>query len=221
MAKGRTRRTTKRAAPDWAPRLLARLAETANVRAACLAAGVGRSTFYERRDADPEFAAAAAAALDDAVDDLELEARRRASEGVRRVKFHQGQPIMVPALGPDGVQLTGGDGKPVTVPYTEHEYSDVLMIFLLKAHRPDKYRDRQEVRHAGSVGLEHSGEIGGASVEDHVRAAAAAVERLGLAHRRGDDPGATGGGDPPGGGEAAADGRVRLDADAADGEGGA
>lgn len=95
----------------------------------------------------------------------------------------------------------------------------LALDFLARRH-PDRWGPKERRELSGTLGLEHSGEIGGTSVEDHVRAAAAAVERLGLAHRRGDDPGAAGGGDPPGGGEAAADGRVRLDADAADGEGG-
>jgi hypothetical protein len=148
--KKRTTRTPKkRTAPDWAPKLLACLARTANIKAACDAAGVGRSTFYDRRDSDKAFAAAAAEALESAVDDLELEARRRAKDGVRRVKFHQGLPIMIQACGDDGRPLTDDQGRPVTVPYTEHEYSDTLMIFLLKAHRPEKYRERHEVSGPG------------------------------------------------------------------------
>ncbi len=49
-------------------------------------------------------------ALDQSVEDLEAEARRRAREG-----------------------------------------SDVLLIFLLKANRPEKYRERHEVRHTGGT----------------------------------------------------------------------
>jgi hypothetical protein len=31
------------------------------------------------------------------------------------------------------------------------ESSDTLLIFLLKAHRPEKYRERHDVRHSGAV----------------------------------------------------------------------
>jgi hypothetical protein len=41
--------------------------------------------------------------------------------------------------------------KPVTVPYVEHEYSDTLLIFLLKGARPEKYRERADVRHSGKI----------------------------------------------------------------------
>src|SRR5262245_29315988 len=133
---GRTRRTPKRP-EDWEA-FLAQLRERGNVRDSCLAAGVGRVTAYGRRKQDAAFAEAWNSALDDATDDLELEARRRARDGVRRVKFHQGQPILIPVPGPDGRPLLGDDGQPVLAPYVEHEYSDTLLIFLLKANRPEK-----------------------------------------------------------------------------------
>jgi hypothetical protein len=34
-----------------------------------------------------------------------------------------------------------------------NESSDLLLIFLLKAHRPEKYRETQNVHHSGEVGL--------------------------------------------------------------------
>ena len=146
----------KRTAPDWGPLFLTVLARTANIKAACLAAGKARSTVYERRDSEPAFASAMADALEDATEDLELEARRRAHEGLRRVKFHAGEPIMVPTYGPDGQPLMSEDGEPVLVPYVEHEYSDTLMMFLLKAHRPERYRERVEVKNTGTVAHQHS-----------------------------------------------------------------
>lgn len=160
MAKKRTPRTPKKGQPrkssappkpDWAPAFLEALRGNANIRASCLIAAIGRTSVYKRRDEDKAFAADMADALDDAVDDLELEARRRACEGLRRVKFHQGAPIMVQVFNPDGSLRLRPDGSPLTVPYVEHEYSDTLMIFLLKAHRPEKYRE--------NVNLEFSGEI--------------------------------------------------------------
>lgn len=70
---------------------------------------------------------------------LELEARRRACEGVERKKFHQGEPVIDPVTGKH---------------YVEREYSDILLICLLKAHRPKKYRERFEQQHTGKNGKE-------------------------------------------------------------------
>ncbi len=136
--KSRTNRTPekrKRSAPDWAPRLLAELRERGNIRAACEAAGVGRQTVYDRRDADQAFARQFADALEDGCDRLELEAHRRAHDGLLRKKFSKtGEPI----IDPDTKQQ-----------YAEREYSDTLLIFLLKAHRPQKYRENFKHEHTG------------------------------------------------------------------------
>ena len=139
--------TAKKRARKWRPAFLAALAEAGNVRLACDAAQIDRTTAYDLRKADQEFAAEWDRALEDAADLLEQEARRRAVDGVRRVKFDRGQPIMVPALGPDGAPMLGPDGAVIMVPYAEHEYSDTLLIFLMKGGNPEKWRDRSEVRH--------------------------------------------------------------------------
>lgn len=140
---------TPKKRPRWAKGFLASLAQSGNVRLACEAASIDRSTVYDLRDSDTSFAADWETALDESADRLEQEARRRAETGLRRLKFHNGNPIMVQALDEGGIPLMDMDGKPVMVPYIEHEYSDTLMIFLLKGIRPEKYRDRYEVDHKG------------------------------------------------------------------------
>jgi hypothetical protein len=124
----------QRSKPDWAERFLGCVAETANIKAACKLVKVGRRTVYHRKKADPVFAQDLAEALEDAADRLEREAWRRAVEGVER-----------PVFG------SGGKGVGTVEVGTVREYSDTLLIFLLKAHRPEKFRDRHEVRHAGRV----------------------------------------------------------------------
>lgn len=95
------------------------LSITGNVSEAARASKVSRSHAYALKMADPEFATAWMDALETATDLLEAEARHRAVEGVEQPHFHQGQ-------------VTGSVRK----------YSDSLLMFLLKAHRPEKYRDR-------------------------------------------------------------------------------
>lgn len=128
------------------------MAQSGNVRLACEAVAIDRRTAYRLREDDASFAADWEHAQDEAADLLEQEARRRAYQGVQRVKFHKGYPIMVPALDDQGLPIKDDDGKPIMVPYIEHEYSDTLMIFLMKATNPEKYRERQQIEHVGKGG---------------------------------------------------------------------
>lgn len=78
--------------------------------------------YYERDDAD--FATAFREAQQLGADVLEDEARRRAFEGVEKTIYHQGIAVD-----------------------TAREYSNTLMVFLLKGAKPEKYKDR--VEHTG------------------------------------------------------------------------
>jgi len=99
---------------------------------ACEAAGISRDSHYKWLAKDPQYAADFADAQKDAIESLEAEARRRAVQGVRRLKFHSktGEPYIDPETGE---------------PYYEHVYSDTLLIFLLKGAAPEKYRDNVNV----------------------------------------------------------------------------
>jgi hypothetical protein len=123
----RTTRTTKK---DQAETFLTALRKSGNVSAACRSARIGRQRVYERRESDPEFAAAWDVALDEAVDSLESEGWRRARDGTLKPIFYEGQKC--------------GEIR---------EYSDTLLIFLLKGHRPARFREtvRQEQQHSGEV----------------------------------------------------------------------
>jgi len=63
------------------PGALAALRKTGNISASCRAADISRTTFYNWRKNDEDFAAAVLVAMEDAVDVLEAEARRRALVG--------------------------------------------------------------------------------------------------------------------------------------------
>lgn len=111
-------------------KFLLALAETGLVSRAAAVAGWSVDMARSVRKADPDFAARWQDALEFAVDGLEEEARRRALEGTLKPVFQQGM-------------LVGH----------VREYSDNLMNTLLKANRPEKYRDnhRLEVDAKGGV----------------------------------------------------------------------
>ena len=104
---------------------LAAFAQTGVVRIASASAGIHRSAHNHWLHKDPDYAAAFAEAEEDAADLLEAEAIRRAVNGTRKKKFYKNRPIM------------DSDGKQ----YEEFEYSDSLLMFLLKGLRPAKFRE--------------------------------------------------------------------------------
>lgn len=112
----------------WQRPFIQRLCETGNVTAACKKAKISRAEAYRSRDEDELFNAAWQEALVVATENLELEARRRAENGVLEPVFYLGEKV-------------GSIRK----------YSDTLMIFLLKAHKPDTYRDNVKNDHSGEV----------------------------------------------------------------------
>jgi hypothetical protein len=109
--------------PEKYEKFLASLRKTGgNIARAARAEKIDRSTAYRWREEDKDFAARWDEAIQDGLDDLEEEARRRAYKGLRQAIYYKG----------------------AVVGY-EYEYSDTLMIFLLKGGRPEKYKERHEV----------------------------------------------------------------------------
>jgi hypothetical protein len=106
------------------------LRQSCNVSEAARAAGIGRRTAYDWRDADEAFAADWDDAEQEAADKLEREAWRRAVEGVDKPVTHQG-----------------------IITATYKEYSDRMLEILLKGHRPEKFTDRLKAEHTGAVNL--------------------------------------------------------------------
>jgi len=120
----RTAANTKRLKEQFC----AELRKIGVMRYACQQVNVGKSTVARWRAADPAFEAAVLEALDDAVEGMEQEAFRRAVIGTEKPVTVAGQREVI------------------------REHSDTLLIFLLKANRPEKYRDRYDVRHTGANG---------------------------------------------------------------------
>ncbi|MEM0909828.1 MAG: terminase [Pseudomonadota bacterium] len=115
--------TTQNFTPIKRKKFLNMLAETANVSAAARHIGMSRRRMYQIKDTDPSFAEDWENAIDEGVDSLELEARRRAKDGTSKPLMYQGEKC----------------GEVI-------EYSDTLMMFLLRAHRPEKYKYPEKLR---------------------------------------------------------------------------
>jgi hypothetical protein len=103
---------------------------------AARAIGMSRQGVYDHKASDPAFAAEWDQAVDEGIDVLEQEAKRRAVEGVSK-------PIVQ-----GGRIVTDADGNALVV----REYSDKLLEMLLKAKKPDVYRDNARIEHTGKDG---------------------------------------------------------------------
>ena len=88
---------------------------------------------YQWRAADADFAAAWDEALETAADRLEGEAWRRGVEGVDEPVF--------------GRVAKDTDGQIGVI----RKYSDAMLDRLLKARRPEKFRERHDVTQSGNV----------------------------------------------------------------------
>jgi AcrR family transcriptional regulator len=120
--------TPKEDKQHWKIAFLDQLRLIPNVAHACDTAGMSRQTAYHEKKKDVVFAEAWEVALDEAIERLEYEMHRRAYEGVDHPVIYRGK-----------------------ITNTYKAYSDTLAIFLAKAHRPEKYRERSEVRREKDV----------------------------------------------------------------------
>ena len=127
MAKAESRKP----ADNWKEIFITALLKSSNVSAACRKAKISRAVAYAHRETDTEFAAAWDEALEMALDDAESEAWRRGKEGTISNRQYD------------------KDGKLIS---TTRQYSDTLLIFMLKAHRPAKYRETIRNEHTGASG---------------------------------------------------------------------
>ena len=121
--------TQRKVRRPWKPLFLDTLRGTGNVRLAASNADVARQVAYRARDSSATFRADWDEALEEARELLEAEARRRAAIGVDEPVFYKGKVV-------------GHIRK----------YSDNLLMFLLKAHWPEKFRDNYAVEHSGPSG---------------------------------------------------------------------
>ena len=113
---------------DWKPAFIEALRATGNVTRAAQYAGRSRNQAYHVRRHSEDFAAQWDEALEEGTDLLEAEARRRAVTGIDKPVYYKGEVV-------------GSITK----------YSDRLLMFLLRAHRPQKFRDGGKVKQTGAT----------------------------------------------------------------------
>lgn len=119
--------------PENERKFLAALQEfEGNVSRAAMSAGLARTALYQWRNEVTEFREKWDDIVEAETEKLEDEARRRAYDGWLEPVFYQGEQV--------------GEVR---------RFSDVLLMFTLKARKPEKYRDNSKVE----VGGPNSGPI--------------------------------------------------------------
>lgn len=117
--------------PEFVEPFLERLREGATEGKACAVIGVSRQWVYKQRREHPEFNQACIEAIEDGVDLLEEEARRRAVQGVATPVFNSKGELVDHKI----------------------EYSDALLTLLIKGRRPQVFRDRMSTEVTGPGGM--------------------------------------------------------------------
>ncbi len=137
----RGQRLTKQERAIAQEEFLKAFANTANVRAACMKAGINRNTVYQWAEHDENFSFAFKQAELDANDMIRGELFRRAVQGVDEPVVSVGKLVYVQ-------DEKTKQMKPLTI----KKYSDTLLALLAKARMPE-FRDKStlDVNTKGSV----------------------------------------------------------------------
>lgn len=120
-------------------RFLAAFAASGSIIQAARWSKLNRAAHYNWLKEDPTYRPRFDAAQLEAARTLEDEAVRRAHQGLKKAVYYKGRIVGY-----------------------ESEYSDTLMLALLKANAPDKFRDRVSMDHKGDVDVNltvNAGEI--------------------------------------------------------------
>lgn len=130
------RRTTahlkedKRSIEEKQQAFLNKFCDLANITKSATATRIGRRTVYDWLENDKDFKVKFKKARKVAIGVLEDEAHRRAVEGIDKAIFYKGKKVKAKVK----------------------EYSDTLLIVLLKANAPKKYRERIQSQLTGPDG---------------------------------------------------------------------
>jgi hypothetical protein len=125
MARPKSEQPTK----EWSDIFIAELTRVPNVTAAAKKAKRSRAYVYRARAEYPDFAAAWDDALEASIEHAEGELYRRSVNGVLEPVFYQGEMI--------------GHIR---------RYSDTLLMFLLRSHKPERYMEKVRSELTGANG---------------------------------------------------------------------
>jgi hypothetical protein len=138
---------------------LAAYRECGIIRNAAEVAGISRRTHYNWLKANPQYREDFETATRESVEELEAEARTRATIGALRPVFYKGEAISIPCqeddLGAFEDPLHPGHFRKL---YFESTKSDILLMFLLKKLDPSYREGYVPPRHSrddSMVGLSH------------------------------------------------------------------
>jgi hypothetical protein len=122
----KTQNTQRRGAYKEAkkPLFLEAFRKTGTIWGAARAVGISREAVYDWKENDPEFAQAFQEADEEVTELLESTAIQRAVEGVSQPVVYKGRVVR------------DKDGQAIEA---RREHSDALLMFLLRARRPEKY----------------------------------------------------------------------------------
>ena len=104
----------------WIPAFLESMARGVCLREACRISNTTPSAVYQHRASDEAFRACWDRAVERGTDLLEQEAVRRAYHGTEKPVFYKGEQCG-----------------------TVQEYSDTLLMFMLRGRKPETYRDKE------------------------------------------------------------------------------
>jgi hypothetical protein len=165
---------------DWTPTFLRAITDGLHIRDACKEAKIDGTLPYARRNIDAEFKVAWDKASKIGTKMMEAEASRRAFHGTEKPVYQ-------------GKELVGH----------VREYSDGLMMFLLRGRKPGKYRDNSKMELSGKIETESA-----LSPADQAALLAALAEKLDSMQEKHDNLGGPtegSGEEPVGAGGAGAD----------------
>ena len=117
-------------------RYLGAIKKYGTLSAGCRLAACSPNTVYQWRSEDPEFSGLEQRARETHFDSLEEEALRRGRDGVNKPVYQGGIKVG-----------------------TIREYSDNLLSTMLRGGRPEKFRERMDLKHSGGVKHDVTGNI--------------------------------------------------------------
>jgi hypothetical protein len=147
------KKAKKRATPKK-PAFLAAYRVTCSVTRAAEAVGIERQMHYRWLREDPEYPALFNAAHEEATQGLEDDAVERARQGTEEPVIYKGSLCYAFRIDANGQIMRAPDGMPLfeKEPLKRRKRSDSLLIELLRANRPQKFRSNASVEISGPEG---------------------------------------------------------------------